>query len=108
DGRGSAGDGVFCVPSKHGACVYYIAVTAGGEDEPAMQLTATADVPTGVSLVVPCIGDSSLPDGMIVTPANRVPLSGMKLYELCSKGVVDFQVSVESCRGEVELLVSDD
>lgn len=42
--------------------------------------------------VVPCIGDSSLPDGMIVTPANRVPLSGMKLYELCSKGEVDFQV----------------
>ncbi|CAB1114966.1 unnamed protein product [Ectocarpus sp. CCAP 1310/34] len=108
DGRGSAGDGVFCVPSKHGDCVYYIAVTAGGADEPAMQLTATADVPTGVSLVVPCIGDSSLPDGMIVNPANRVPLSGMKLYELCSKGEVDFQVSVESCRGEVELFVCDD
>lgn len=33
------------------ACVYYIAVTAGGVEEPPMQLTAIADIPRGVTLV---------------------------------------------------------
>ncbi|CAM9344963.1 unnamed protein product [Scytosiphon promiscuus] len=118
DKMGSPGDGVFCVPvspkggAKETACVYYIAVTAGGEDEPPMRLTATADVPHGATLVAPCIGDESLPDGMIVTGANHLPASGMKLFEICSKGDVDFQasqhVSVENCRGEVDLLICDD
>lgn len=51
---GSSGDGVFCSPPQKGTsatCVFYIAVVAGGGDGPPMQLTATADVLSGVSLV---------------------------------------------------------
>lgn len=74
DGRGSAGDGVYCVPSKHGGCVYYIAVTAGEEDEPAMQLTATADVPTGVSLVRAfCVSRFFLVHLLFPTPICPLP-----------------------------------
>ena len=57
---GSASDKVFCVLSAHnqkGACVFYVAVTAGGADDPPMELTATTDIPHGVSLVsVSCLG----------------------------------------------------
>lgn len=51
DAPGSAGAGVFCVPHAHEQCVYYIAIVGGGEDEPPMALTATADIPKAVSLV---------------------------------------------------------
>ena len=41
--------------------------------------------------VLPCLGDN-LPDGAVVTTANRLPSSGMKIYEVCSEGDADFQV----------------
>lgn len=41
----------FARNGQKGTCVFYIAVTAGGADDPPMELTATADVPHGVSLV---------------------------------------------------------
>eukprot|EP00903_Cladosiphon_okamuranus_P013133 g12248.t1 len=106
DSPGSAGDGVFCFPSpqgQKGTCVFYIGVTAGGENDPPMELTATTDIPHGLAMVVPCVGDVTLPDGVIVSTKHRLPRTTVKLYEVCAKGGVDFQVSVESCRGEAEL-----
>ena len=53
DAPGSAGDGVFCIPSETGGqpCVFYLGVIGGGADEPPMHLTATVESPSGVSMV---------------------------------------------------------
>lgn len=46
------------------------------------------------SKVVPCVGDESLPDGVIVSAKHRLPRTAMKMYEVCAKGGVDFQASL--------------
>lgn len=66
DGAGSAAEGVFCTTSDGEddgslrTCVFYIAVTAGGADEPPMQLTAMADTPTNLGVTVSDRGEDLL------------------------------------------------
>lgn len=81
--------------SDEGAiCVFDTAIAIATTLTSATSATSTT---TTFKKVAPCIGDESLPDGMIVTSTSHLPGSGMKLFELCSEGVVDFQASLHLC-----------